>query len=257
LRIGVIGHDGALAAAALAAGLEVVAVRGAGAPADSLLVPDHAGFREAIEDPRIFLLDLAPGAEIDAVIDDVYVHMEPGDLVIDPSGSYWGDTLRRWRRMRHRSLYYVDAAILPTGNGRRILFAGEPRGCAIARPALELLAAGGPVVEAGEPGAAHFALMVEEAYHATVARARSEAQQLLEAFPSPLRVHTLLAALPGGEVAEAPRAAWLLEDAVQLQAATPLLAQAVMEEIAEGLEDQRPPRQLPRLGPFVHPDELL
>ena len=38
--------------------------------------------------------------------------MEPGDVVIDVTPSYWGDTLRRFRRMRHRSLFYVDVALI-------------------------------------------------------------------------------------------------------------------------------------------------
>ena len=69
-----------------------------------------------LEHPRRFVLDLPVGSEIDRVIDAAYVVMEPGDVVLDPTPSYWGDTLRRFRRMRHRSLYYVDVALI----GRRL-----------------------------------------------------------------------------------------------------------------------------------------
>ena len=58
------------------------------------------------------MLDLPPGGAIDRVIDAAYVVMEPGDVVVDTSASYWGDTLRRYRRMRHRSCIYVDVALI-------------------------------------------------------------------------------------------------------------------------------------------------
>ncbi|HET6469175.1 MAG TPA: NAD(P)-binding domain-containing protein [Geminicoccaceae bacterium] len=257
MRVAVIGRAAGLAAAASGVGIEVVTLRGAAPPAAGAAeVVDYAGFREALEDPRVFFLDLAPGPDIDSVVDTAYLHMDPGDVVVDTSGSYWGDTLRRWRRMRHRAIYYLDATILPQAPGRRILLAGEARGCARARPALERLAAGGPLIRAGAPGAAHYALMVEQALEAMIARARSEARQLLEAFPGPLDALAVLRALPGGEVADAPRAAWLLEDALRLQATTPLLALTVMQGTADALDEQRAPERLPRLGPFVHPDEL-
>jgi 6-phosphogluconate dehydrogenase len=198
-----------------------------------------------------------PGPDIDRVIDEAYVVMEPGDVVVDPSGSYWGDTLRRFRRMRHRSLFYVDIAFIDSSSGPLILASGDEKGVELARPALEFLASPGRVIHAGGAGAAHYALAVCEGVRTALAHAQSEAQQLFEAFPNELRVPEVVKATEMGGTEPATRASWILDDAVRLEAAVPLMAQAVMLEMAAALEEHRSIPPPPRIGPFVHPDDIL
>lgn len=212
---------------------------------------DDTAFLEALEHPRLHVLDLAPGAGVDAVIDAAYVTMEPGDVVIDASGGYWGDTLRRWRRMRHRSLFYIDLAILHA-QPPLLLVGGEERGLQHALPALNKL---GRTIVAGEPGTAHYALSIRDALMTTLAHAASEARQLLEAFPGELDAPAVMAQL-APERTSGPRAGWLLDDALHLEAAVPLMAHAVMLEMAHHLDEQLDRHVLPRLGPFTTREHL-
>ena len=52
-------------------------------------------------------------------------------------------------------------------------------------------------------------------------------------------------------------AAWLLDDAIRLEAAVPLLAQSIMLELGAALDDYRSAEADPRVGGFVHPDDIL
>ncbi len=261
MRLAVIGTEAGLAARAAAAGLRPLlhplGPASAAPPPGVELAADYGRLREALEDPRIVLLDLPLGAVVDTVIDEAYLHLEPGDVVIDASGSYWGDTLRRFRRMRHRSLFYVDVAEVATSGGRRLLASGDRRGVELALPVLGRLAAPGRALSLGEAGAAHYVLMIQEALRTAAAAAAGEARQLLEAFPSPLAVAEAVGALGLDAATPGARARWLLDDAVRLEAAVPLLAQAVMLEQAAALEEERSTPPPPRQGPFVHPDDLL
>ena len=137
MRAGVIGRADRLVPRMLAAGLEPVVHAGAqGAPAGAATtVAEYAGFFDALEHQRLFLLDLDPGPDVDRLVDEFYVVMEPGDVVLDLTGSYWGDTLRRYRRMRHRSLFYVDAAFVEGAGASALLASGDARGVELARPA--------------------------------------------------------------------------------------------------------------------------
>jgi 6-phosphogluconate dehydrogenase (decarboxylating) len=259
VRSGVIGRADRVVPRMLAAGLEPVVHAGAqGAPAGAATaVAEYAGFFDALEHQRLFLLDLDPGPDVDRLVDESYVVMEPGDVVLDLTGSYWGDTLRRYRRMRHRSLFYVDAAFVEGAGASALLASGDARGVELARPLLERLAGKARFVHAGEAGAAHFALTLHDAWRTVLTQAASEVHQALEAFPNhaaPELLDTLTGGLGDGA---GTRAAWLLDDAVRLEAATPLLAQAVMLELATALEELRPSPPPPRVGPFVHPDEIL
>jgi 6-phosphogluconate dehydrogenase len=216
------------------------------------LVEATAEFFEILEHPRIHLLDLQPGETIDALIDTAYVTMEPGDVLVDLTGSYWADTVRRWRRMRHRAIYYLDVA-LPEASRPDLLVGGDPRALQLVMPLLERLARGGRVLRLGTAGAAHFALQLEEALGTAVSHARSELQQLGEAWPGEVDPELLLAVVAPRAGA---RAGWVLDDALRMEAAVPLLAQAVMLEQARRLDEHEPPELLPRVGGFVRHEDL-
>jgi len=260
VRVGIIGNESGLARRLGDAGVAVVAhgVEAVGRdPAGLVHVDRYGDFFAQLEHPRLFLLDLPPGHAIDRTIDEAYVVMEPGDIVLDPSRSYWGDTLRRYRRMRHRSLFYVDLAVLGAIPGSVILAAGDERGVALAMPLLRRLAGPATAIRAGGSGAAHYALQVRAAVATAVRHAVSEGQQLLEAYPNePAAASTAAQLWPAAPPPE-PGAAWILEDAIHLQAAIPLLAQGIMLELGTALDEQRPTDASPRTGGFVHPDDIL
>lgn len=263
MRIGVLGAEQGLARHLHGAGIEVL-VHGAGEAdpaalkADGLAcVDDWQAFFVELEHPRLFLLDLPLGPAIDRTIDAAYVVMEPGDVVIDPSGSYWGDTLRRFRRMRHRSLFYVDAALIGPLPGVTVLASGDERGVELAMPLLVAMAGEGGVVRAGGAAAAHYALMVRDAVATSMAQAVSEARQLLEAYPNDADGEAIAGGLWPDGLAPGVRSGWLLDDAVRLEAAVPLLAQAVMLELGGALDEHRSTPPAPRVGGFVHPDDML
>ncbi len=260
MQLALIGEGTAWLARARAVGLEV-AVRHADLPpgtdADGLiLVEDGTGFLEALDSPRRYLV-AGPSATLDAVLDAASATMEPGDVVVDLSPSWWCDTLRRFRRLRHRALHHVDAAALDGPAGPLLLAAGDPAGVELALPVLAALARPGRALACGAAGAAHFTAEVAAGLAAARAQAESEARQLLEAYPARLDAPAIAAALGLGRPGGDPRAGWLLDDALRLHAAVPLTSQAVMLELAEALEEGRLAEPATRLGPFVSPEEIL
>lgn len=258
LKVGVLGAAAGVALLVRDAGVRPIAFatdegERTGLAAQGIaLVEATAEFFEILEHPRIHLLDLRPGPAIDALVDAAYVTMEPGDVLVDFSGSYWGDTARRWRRMRHRAIYYVDVAV-PAEGRHDLLAGGDRRALQLAMPLLERLARGGRVLRVGTAGAAHFALQLEEALGTAVSHARSELQQLSEAWPGEVDAELLLDVV-------APRAGtrggWVLDDALRMGAAVPLLAQAVMLEQARRLDEHETPELPPRVGGFVRHEDL-
>ncbi len=258
MKVGVIGGGSGLAASLEAAGIEVVGCPAGAHAVDPGIeqVGQYRDFLDALDYPRRYVLDLPPGPTIDTVIDEAYQTMEPGDVVLDPTASYWGDTLRRYRRMRHRSLFYQDMARLEEGEGPALVVSGDAKGLSLTTGLLEAWSAPGKLRAIAGAGFAHYLAMVEAASIAARRQLQGEINQLVEVYP--------------GEVGEADRAAfcvalaplatdragWLLDDAVRLEAAVPLVAHAVMQGIGEALEahESAPP---PPRGPFVHPDDIL
>jgi 6-phosphogluconate dehydrogenase len=257
MQIGLFGNHTGLARRLAAAGFGIVAYAGAGRlPATTGIeaVEHLQALFDRLEHPRRFVLDLPTGPDIDRVIDEAYVVMEPGDVVLDATPSYWGDTLRRHRRMRHRSIYYVDVALIE--HPATAMASGDERGVALAMPLVEHLAATGKAIHAGEAGAAHFALMVHAGVAMAIEHAVSEARQLLEAYPNDADPIGIADLLWSSRSRASPAAAWLLDDAVRLHAVIPLLAQGVMLELGAALDDHRAVDVPPRVGGFIHPDDI-
>ena len=258
MRVGVIGGGSGIATALQRAGVEVVGCAAGGRAPDPGVetVGAYADYLEALDYPRRYVLDLEVGPGIDPVLDEAYQTMEPGDVVIDPTLSYWGDTLRRYRRMRHRSLFYQDVACIAAADGPSLIVAGDEKGLSLSTDFLEAWAAPGTLRSVAGAGFAHYLAMIEAAAEIAQSSVASEVAQLIEAFPGEVTAEAKAAFCPAHGIDGIGRAAWILDDAVRLEAAVPLLAQALMQGMADALQahTSRPP---PPRGAFVHPDDIL
>jgi hypothetical protein len=81
VRVGVIGRADRLVPRLRAGGIEPVvhtpATLGQNTGVATVTVGDYQAFFEALEHPRVFLLDLEPGPGVDAVIDEAYASWSP------------------------------------------------------------------------------------------------------------------------------------------------------------------------------------
>lgn len=218
-------------------------------------VSTYEGLLDKLEHPRIHLLEMAAGSAIDQVIDEASKTMEPADMVIDATSSYWCDTLRRYRRMRHRALYYIDFAWIERASQEHLIIGGDAAAIDQARPFLANLDA--QFLHLGAPSSAHYAAVVEECLIKAHQQVRGEAALMMEAFPAMVDDQIVKQLWPLVDRPELGRAAWQLDDATQLEAATPLLAQSAMAAIADALEEHRSTRPPPRVGPYQHPDDII
>src|SRR5512137_1995795 len=171
-EFGVIGlgrMGGNLARQALAKGMHVVGLTLEGAPADLVRaglveIRSSADFRAKLAPPRAVFLYIPAGPAVDQLIDELAPRLEPGDIIVDGGNSYWGDSIRRHRRLRERGLRLVDLGTSGGVDGARhgacFMAGGEPEAVARIEPILLALAVDGGYVHAGPPGAGHFTKLV-------------------------------------------------------------------------------------------------
>jgi 6-phosphogluconate dehydrogenase len=60
-----------------------------------------------LETPRAVWL-MVPAAVVDTTIDDLVLHLTPGDILIDGGNSYYVDDIRRARELAAKDIHYVD-----------------------------------------------------------------------------------------------------------------------------------------------------
>lgn len=85
---------------------------------------------QMVRKPRAIILLVPAGDAVDAVIEQLVSHLEPGDLLIDSGNSYFSDTERRSTALREKGLLFMGMGMSGGEKGARhgpSLMPGGPR----------------------------------------------------------------------------------------------------------------------------------
>ncbi|MEE8470610.1 MAG: NADP-dependent phosphogluconate dehydrogenase [Dehalococcoidia bacterium] len=190
------------------------------------------GFREKLSPARPIFIYIPAGPIVDRVIDDIATNLEKDDIIVDGGNSYWGDSIRRHRRLSEKGIHLVDLGTSGGVEGARhgaCFMAGGEKG-AIARiePLLLELATPGGYVHAGPPGAGHFTKLVHNGIEFGMLQAIGEGIDLLEQYQDRLDIAEALRCWRNGSVIRS----WLID---LMEAA--YRAEAGLEKIPAYVED--------------------
>jgi 6-phosphogluconate dehydrogenase len=141
----------------------------------------------ALRRPRRILIMVKAGAPVDAVIDELVPHLEPGDVLIDGGNSYFEDTRRRERTLRDHGLRFVGTGISGGEEGAldgpSIMPGGSPEAYEAVQHVLTEVAAkvdGTPCCTyVGPDGAGHYVKMVHNGIEYADMQLIAEAYDLL------------------------------------------------------------------------------
>ena len=68
-------------------------------------------FVKAVKRPRKLMMLVKAGPAVDAIIDQLLPHCDPGDIIIDGGNTYYVDTERRTKRVEEAGLLYVGCGV--------------------------------------------------------------------------------------------------------------------------------------------------
>ena len=125
-------------------------------------------FVAALERPRRIIIMVKAGDPVDAMLDQLRPHLEPGDIVMDGGNSFFKDTERRCRALNEAGILYIGSGISggESGalNGPSIMPGGPEEAYRRMEPILTKIAAqvdDGPCCTyIGPRGAGHYVKMV-------------------------------------------------------------------------------------------------
>ncbi len=171
-EFGVVGlgrMGGNMALHALEKDLKVVGYELQGA-SDELLkaglieIKNLNNFIENLSPPRPVFIYIPAGPIVDKVIDDLASRLQNGDIIIDGGNSYWGDSIRRQKRLKERGIHFIDLGTSGGVEGARygacFMAGGEKAPIERIEQILIELAVDNGYVHAGPPGAGHFTKLV-------------------------------------------------------------------------------------------------
>jgi 6-phosphogluconate dehydrogenase len=267
---GVIGlgrMGGNLARQALEKGTRVVGFTRHGAPADMIEaglveVRSFEDLKNQLAPPRIVFLYIPSGPAVDKILDDLSEEFDAGDILVDGGNSYWGDSIRRHRRLKEKGIAFVDlgtsGGVDGARNGACFMAGGEQEAMEQVEPILLELATEGGYVHAGPPGAGHFTKLVHNGIEFGMLQAIGEGVDLLERYRDELDIAEVLRCWRHGSVIrswlidlmetayrsngalndipayveDTGEVNWLVDDALHMEVPVPVISQSVMQLFA-------------------------
>ncbi|QDG53838.1 NADP-dependent phosphogluconate dehydrogenase [Persicimonas caeni] len=265
---------GGLARQALGKGIAVVG-HDTSEPPDELVdagleyIDDVSLFAERLDRPRVVFLYVPAGAVVDEVCEELAPVLDDGDVIVDGGNSYWGDSLRRYERLKEEhGVEFVDCGtsggVRGAEQGACFMAGGTRQAFEVIEPVLKALSVDGGYVHCGGPAAGHFVKLVHNGIEFGMLQAIGEGMQLLERYRDELPIAEVLRTWTNGSVIrswlvelmeEQYRAQggtgdippfvedtgevnWLVDDAMHMEVPVPVIAQSVMQLLASRDSDQ-------------------
>ncbi len=276
MEFGVVGlgrMGGGLAVAACNKGMHVVGqdtgdVASALTDAGVEVAHDLASLRDRLKPPRAVFVYIPAGRAVDDLLASLAQVLEKDDVVIDGGNSYWGDSIRRHARLKARGIHFTDlgtsGGVSGALHGACFMIGGEREAVERVEPILKSLAVEGGYVHAGPPGAGHFVKLVHNGIEFGMLQAIGEGMDLLEHYRERLPIADVLACWRHGSVIrswlvdlmeqayrsdgglgsippyveDTGEVDWLVDDALHMEVAVPVIAQSVMQLIASRDQDE-------------------
>lgn len=130
---------------------------------------DIASFVDSIELPRKIMMMVRAGSAVNELMEQLFPHLSPGDILIDGGNSNYEDTNRRVKLAESKGFLYVGAGVSGGEegalNGASIMPGGSEKAWAEVKPILQSIAAvasdGTPCCQwVGPAGSGHFVKMI-------------------------------------------------------------------------------------------------
>lgn len=119
--------------------------------------------------PRKIMFMIKAGSAVDALIEEIVPHLEPGDIIIDGGNSHYPDSERRYKYLKEKGLRFIGTGISGGEEGARhgpsIMPGGDESAWPEIKPIFQAIAAksddGEPCCDwVGDGGAGHYVKMV-------------------------------------------------------------------------------------------------
>jgi len=146
-----------------------------------------AEFVEALSLPRKMILMVKAGAPTDAVLEQLFPLLSPGDVVIDGGNAHYADTERRIAAATERGIRYLGTGISGGEEGAlhgpAIMAGGDPEGYKAVEEILTKIAAVGPegpcCAYFGPGSAGHYVKMVHNGIEYAIMETTAEAYDIM------------------------------------------------------------------------------
>lgn len=212
---------------------------------------------ESLEKPRVVWI-MVPHAVVDSVIDEMTPLLGTGDIVIEAGNSHYKESIRRYNQLKEAGIHFMDAGtsggMEGARNGACYMIGGDPEAWSIVEPIFKDTAVENGFIYAGKAGSGHFLKMVHNGIEYGMMAAIGEGFEVLEKSKFDFDYEKVARVWNNGSVIRSwlmeltehafskdakldeikgimhssGEGKWTVETALDLQAATPVIAMSLL-----------------------------
>lgn len=227
-----------------------------------------------LERPRKVFIYIPAGSPIDDVIAELAPLLEEGDIIIDGGNSYWGDSIRRARKLKEEhKIHLIDCGtsggVSGARNGACFMVGGDREAVEQIEGLFKDLSVPEGYIYTGGPGSGHFVKLVHNGIEFGMLQAIGEGMALLQKYREQLNISDILHTWNHGSVIrswlielmkqlydekqgfnvpsyveDTGEVNWLVMDAMFMEVSIPVIAQSVMQLIASRDSDNISPKAI-------------
>jgi 6-phosphogluconate dehydrogenase len=161
--------------------------------------------------PRTVWIMVPAGDATEAQIDELLLHLEPGDTIVDGGNTNFHDDVRRHAKVAEKGVRYVDAGVSGGIWGLQIgyclMVGGDREAVEPLEPVFRSLAPTDGYLHVGGPGAGHYVKMVHNGIEYGLMQAYAEGFEIMHASDYDLDLAPIAGLWNHGSVVRS----WLLE----------------------------------------------
>ncbi|MDF2681630.1 MAG: hypothetical protein K0R47_2820 [Brevibacillus sp.] len=211
-----------------------------------------------LDAPRVVWLMVPAGEIVDELVDKLSNLLSAGDIVIDGGNSHYKQSLERYARLKEKGIHFLDAGTSGGMEGARhgacMMIGGDREAFDHIEPVIRDINVANGYLYAGEAGSGHFLKMIHNGIEYGMMQAIGEGFEVLEKSPynydfaEVARVWANGSVIRGwlmdlterafrkdanldeirGVMHSSGEGKWTLETALDLQAATPVIAMSLL-----------------------------
>ena len=212
---------------------------------------------ESLEKPRVVWI-MVPHAVVDSVIDEMTPLLGTGDIVIEAGNSHYKESIRRYNQLKEVGIHFMDAGtsggMEGARNGACYMIGGDHEAWSIVEPIFKDTAVENGYIYAGKAGSGHFLKMVHNGIEYGMMAAIGEGFEVLEKSEFDFDYEKVARVWNNGSVIRSwlmelterafskdakldeikgimhssGEGKWTVETALDLQAATPVIAMSLL-----------------------------
>ncbi|KZE51958.1 6-phosphogluconate dehydrogenase [Brevibacillus parabrevis] len=211
-----------------------------------------------LDAPRVIWLMVPAGEIVDQLVDQLSAILAPGDIVIDGGNSHYKQSVERYERLKAKGIHFLDAGTSGGMEGARhgacMMIGGDREAFAHIEPMIRDINVDKGYLYTGDAGSGHFLKMIHNGIEYGMMQAIGEGFEVLEKsqynydFAEVARVWANGSVIRGwlmdlterafrkdakldeirGVMHSSGEGKWTLETALDLQAATPVIAMSLL-----------------------------